>query len=93
MMERADGDFTSYGGRHVLEYAVRSSDGDTVVDLGRATWADWDQRGRLLVARDGMIGEWGFARGFVAIADFNDQAPDPQPAPADALDWPRPKRR
>ena len=88
MMERADGDFTSYGGRHVVEYAVREDANERVLDLGQATWADWDRRGRLLMARDGAIGEWDPAAGFATIADFNDQAPNPQSAPAEALDWP-----
>jgi hypothetical protein len=88
MMERTDGDFTSYGGRHVVEYAVRDDANGTVVDLGLATWADWDDRGRLLAARDGALVAWDATHGFTAIADFNAQEPDPQPAPPEAAHWP-----
>jgi hypothetical protein len=80
-------DFRAYGGRYVIEYAVRTNPDGQEVELGRATWADWDQRGRLIVARDGRLMHWQ-PSGFTDIADFNDQTPDPQPAPAHVTDWP-----
>jgi hypothetical protein len=89
MMERADGAFTSYGGRHVVEYAVRSEPDGGVEDIGRATWADWDHRGRLMMARDGVLGEWRGSQ-FVPLVDFNGDTPDPATAPAEALMWPLP---
>ena len=70
-------DFRAYGGRYVIEYAVRTEPGGPEIELGRATWADWDQRGRLIVARDGRLLHWQPA-GITEIADFNDQ--DPRPA-------------
>ena len=48
---------------------------------GEATWADWDHRGRLVVARDGRLWVWNAAAGLSMIEDFNGQVPDPQPAP------------
>ena len=89
MMERADGDFTSFGGRHVVEYAVRDQRGE-VEDIGRATWADWDHRGRLLVARDG-VGVLQSLREFTTIADFNGQTPQPESSPPVARVWPASK--
>jgi hypothetical protein len=80
-------DFRAYGGRYVIEYAVRTEPDGQEVELGRATWADWDQRGRIIVASDGRLSHWQ-PSGFTNIADFNDQTPDPQPAPAWATDWP-----
>ncbi|HEX3301551.1 MAG TPA: hypothetical protein VHR64_01640 [Thermomicrobiales bacterium] len=81
-------EFRAYGGRHVIEYAVQADPDEQEVDLGRATWADWDQRGRLIVARDGRLLHWQ-PSGVTEIADFNDQSPDPQPAPSWATTWPR----
>lgn len=83
-------DFRAYGGRYVIEYAVRTEPGGPEIELGRATWADWDQRGRLIVARDGLLLHWQ-PSGLTEIADLNDQTPDPQPAPAWATDWPKPE--
>jgi hypothetical protein len=86
-------DFHAFGGRYVIEYAVRYvPDGDEI-EIGRATWADWDHRGRLIVGQDGRLLQWQPAR-ITAIADFNDQVPDPRPAPPWATDWtkaPNPK--
>jgi len=83
-------DFRAYGGRYVIEYAVQAEPGGPWTELGRASWADWDQRGRLIVARDGYLLHWQ-PTGITGIADFNDQTPDPQPAPAWATDWPKPE--
>ena len=80
-------EFRAFGGRYVIEYTVRPVlDGDEI-EIGRATWADWDQRGRLILAQGGRLLHWQPA-GLTTIADFNDQVPDPQPAPPWATDWP-----
>jgi len=80
-------EFRAFGGRYVIEYTVRPVlDGDEI-EIGRATWADWDQRGRLILAQGGRLLHWQPA-GITTIADFNDQVPDPQPAPPWATDWP-----
>jgi len=77
-------DFTNVGGPYVVEYSV-TTDAGVSHDVGRATWADWDHQGRLVVARDGQLGVWNQADGFQVIENFNGQQPDPQPAPSNAL--------
>ncbi|HEX5108590.1 MAG TPA: hypothetical protein VFV95_09100 [Vicinamibacterales bacterium] len=79
-------DFRSFGGPYVVEYTVRR-DGGPEHTLGQATWADWDQRGRLVLAQRGRLLTWDATRGLETIADLNDQAPDPQPAPEWATRW------
>ena len=87
-------DFRAYGGRYVIEYLLRAGNGGAEVSLGHATWADWDQRGRLILARDGLLLHWESPGLIHLIADFSDQTPDPQPAPAWATTWPdRPAKR
>lgn len=57
-----------------------------------AEWADWDQQGRLVMARAGKL--WcveirprGRGVAYHEIADFNNHRPDPQPAPERAKRW------
>ena len=88
MIVRSSMDFRAYGGYYVIEYLVRTSTGELEIDLGVATWADWDQSGRLVVARDGKLLAWKPTSGLSEIADFNSQQPDPHPAPDWALEWP-----
>lgn len=78
----------AFGGRYEIEYTVGATDGSELVSLGRAAWADWDRRGRLVLARDGRLDAWSPPNRFDLIADFNPQLPTPSPAPADALVWP-----
>ncbi len=37
------------------EFAVSTCEGSTLFQIERASWADWDRRGRLVFARDGKI--------------------------------------
>lgn len=74
MADVKDADSLSYGGRLQTEYALLSGDG-AMQPLGRATWADFDHGGRLIVAQDGRLCEWTARGGLRAIADFNDQTP------------------
>lgn len=83
-------DLSTYGGRHVDDYAVQFLDGEVEV-LGRATWADFDHAGRLLMARDGRIIEWQQGGELREIADFNGQEPFPEAPPAWARKWPSEK--
>jgi len=79
------------GGRYVVEYSLWNEAEHREQTIGQATWADWDQRGRLVVAREGKLFHWQLESGTLEeIADFNDQEPDPQPAPDTAGDWPAP---
>jgi hypothetical protein len=88
MAPQRNASFQTYGGRHVDEFALRAADGATI-PLGDATWADWDHRGRLVLARDGQLQEIDLqSLDTRTIADFRDQAPDPQAAPAVASRWP-----
>jgi hypothetical protein len=87
MFERWES-YSEYGGPYVIEYECRDDRSGAVTALGRATWADWDQQGRLVLARDGRLNVWTEEQGFVALYDFNGQAPDPQPSPIWAHEWP-----
>lgn len=88
MTEHSDRDFRAFGGPHVVEYAVLVKAMDDMIPLGRATWADWDQRGRLVIARNGRLFSSDASGNLDEIADFNGQTPDPQPPPEWALAWP-----
>jgi hypothetical protein len=82
-----DATFTTYGGRHVDDYAVQVPGGEVDV-LGRATWGGFDQRGRLLLAQDGRLLEWRQGAALRELADFNAQEPVAEPPPTWAREWP-----
>jgi hypothetical protein len=88
MKLRSDADFAAYGGPHIVEYAVQMDSTGTVAEIGQATWADWDQRGRLIVAKEGRLWHWQPPGTLCEIADFNGQTPEPAPAPDWAREWP-----
>ena len=73
-----------------LEYFLQTKAED-VTPLDRAAWADWDHKGRLLVAtRDGKLEvQRGNGCEFDTIwsEDLSDRTPDPQPAPDWAAHW------
>ena len=81
----------SYGGRSVLEFCMRRSSTGQLIEIGRATWADFDQRGRLVFAKDGSLFVCEeTSSGDVAlrlIHDFNDDKPMSVPPPAEATVW------
>jgi hypothetical protein len=81
-------DFRRFGGPYRVHYSVTTADGREHA-IGEATWADWDQRGRLIVAREGQLLVWREPDHFEVLADFNGQEPDPLPAP----DWARSDNR
>jgi hypothetical protein len=85
-------DWTShpFGGPYVLEYAVRSERRGEITPIGRATWADWDHHGRLIVAQQGRLMQWEQSSGLHEILDFNSFVPDPTPSPDWARTWLRP---
>ena len=80
--------FTIPGGPYVLEFSLR---GPRRIEIGRATWADWDQRGRLVLARAGQLLAWrpDEAAEFSPkrIRDFNDDTPQRIQSPAKARRW------
>jgi hypothetical protein len=85
LVQRASAASTPFA--RVTAYAVDV--GSSRTELGDATWADWDQRGRLVLARDGRLIEVALDGSERVIEDFNGQTPDPQPSPAWARRWPR----
>jgi hypothetical protein len=86
----------AYGGPHVVEYALRDEAHDEIVPLRDATWADWDHRGRLVLASHGRLQQWrpggpGNPAGSMnQLADFNPHTPLPAPSPPQARQWPPP---
>jgi hypothetical protein len=73
-------DFRRFGGPYVVSYSVTMGDGQEHT-VGEASWADWDQQGRLVVAKDGRLSVWREPGSLDLLADFNGQEPDPQAAP------------
>jgi hypothetical protein len=88
MMPRHDASFSDYGGRHTTDYALRDARDGSLTELGQATWADWDRRGRLALARDGRIFAGSAPDGLIEIENFNGQRPAPEASPDAAKRWP-----
>jgi hypothetical protein len=80
--------FQAYGGPFVVEFEVCDESSGETRALGWGTWADWDQQGRLVMARDGRLFDVQPDATTTEIADFNAQEPQPEPAPDWARDWP-----
>jgi len=38
-----------------FEFSLLSRIGSLITTMGKMTWADWDQKGRFVIARDGCI--------------------------------------
>jgi hypothetical protein len=74
---------------HDPEVWYAFEDGGDLRLLEDVQWADWDPRGRLLVAtRDGRLQVRDRDGAEVAWElDLSAEAPDPQPPPAEARDW------
>src|SRR5215472_705596 len=86
-------DYNQLGASVVFDYALRDdrTDGETL--LSAVTWADWDQRGRLAVTRDGSLyamapEDVGQVASAAPLRDFNDQRPAPLKPPLWARRWP-----
>ncbi len=74
----------------VSEYVIEDQVGKTRVPINGATWAEWDQRGRLVFARDGQLYVTGadmLGSKPVMLADFNGQRPYQLVAPEWARRW------
>jgi hypothetical protein len=84
-------DFKACGGPYLPDFAVRSVSDGGIRELGPATWADWDHRGRVVLARDGCLfqcalyGDDGVEPHL--IHDFNDDRPRPIESPPEASSW------
>jgi hypothetical protein len=73
------------------EFAIRNAKQPVMTVINRARWADWDQQGRLVFARDGKI----FAASISddghlteeLLVDLNPAKPEPIPTPEWATKW------
>jgi hypothetical protein len=73
---------------YLVDVSIEDADGARR-PLGVVTWADWDQRGRLILAREGRLVSIDLLSGQpTELMDFNPQSPDPQPAPDWVRIWP-----
>jgi hypothetical protein len=80
--------FEEYGGPYQVEFELRDDVSGDLQTLGQATWGDWDQRGRLVLAQEGRLVAIDTSGNFTEIADLNSLTPDPQPSPDWARQWP-----
>lgn len=88
VMELAEIDFDQPGGPYIEQFAI-IRDG-TTIPIGRADWADWDRRNRLVLAREGKLFRADIGQDELEwheLADFNDNKPEPQEAPISARHW------
>jgi hypothetical protein len=83
-------DFQAYGGPYRVEYALWPAPGAELLRLGQGAWADWDQRGRLVLARAGRLFHYQPDGTLRQLADFIPQVPERVAAPAQGYDWPNP---
>jgi len=73
------------------EFAIVTSRQAVTTPIERASWADWDQQGRLVFARDGKIfaatvdGKGGLVER--ELTDLNSSEPEPVPPPDWASKW------
>lgn len=72
-------------------FALRSADGRVETPLPDVEWADWDQRGRLILARAGTLVALNIEPAGTptenVLADFNSAVPTPLVAPEWATRW------
>jgi hypothetical protein len=81
--------FRRLGGPYVESFRLVLSGGETV-PIQEATWADWDQQGRLVFARDGKLWSGSLEGEYLKeqeLADFNSNVPQPCETPEDAKRW------
>ncbi len=79
------------GSDYSEEFAVRMSKKSETAPIDRASWADWDQQGRFVFARDGRIftgtiGPAGLSD-TTELIDLNSVKPEPLAAPDWASRW------
>jgi hypothetical protein len=76
-MELAGVNFKKLGSPYVERFALVKD--NNTVPLGEADWADWDQRDRLVLARDGKLFAANIKDGQLSLselADFNASSPE-----------------
>jgi hypothetical protein len=73
------------------DFAVRDMKQFLVANIAKASWADWDQQGRLVFARDGKIFAASINRDSdlieTLLIDLNPSKPEPVPPPEWATKW------
>jgi hypothetical protein len=79
------------GPAYVIKFRLLGGDGQCLLDLGRADWADWSVEGDLLFARDGGIyrlgkAEWKIEKA-VLLTDLNDARFEAVEAPDEYKIW------
>jgi hypothetical protein len=82
-------DFKAAGGPYVTSYSIRCRDRSDVPISG-ARWADWDQAGRLVFARDGCLVRGILREGGLEerlLVDLNPNTPSTLKAPQWATKW------
>ncbi len=75
---------------HLFEFFYVDGITGHYYSLENATWADFDQQGRLVLAKEGKLFVGTIDNGdlqLTELADFNANKPDPQPAPDWAQKW------
>jgi len=78
------------GGEAMAEYAIEDIETHARTMIVGASWAEWDQGGRLVFVRDGCLyggSSDGTGGEPVMLADFNAQRPYELAAPAWAREW------
>lgn len=78
------------GARNQFIYSISTDEGKTQTVLKDVNWADFDQQGRLVFAKEGKLLAGTLDNGnlqLTELADFNGNKPDPQPAPDWAQKW------
>jgi len=72
------------------EYLLMNQERTDLYPIDKITWADFDQQGRLVLAKGGKLFAGTLENGelkLTELADFNGNKPDPQPAPDWAQKW------
>jgi hypothetical protein len=55
MLEQRQYGFRRYGGQELNQYTLRRTSTGTERRLENVSWADWDQRGRLVFTHNGQL--------------------------------------
>lgn len=74
----------------IYKYGLVTVSNNLIYELKGANWADFDQQGRLVLARDGKLFSAALQHGemvYTELADFNANKPEPVEAPDWAQRW------
>jgi hypothetical protein len=80
-------DFQTPGGPYIESFALRRP-GAPGIPIGRARWADWDQAGRLVLAREGKLLAARVEGGGLVTTELIDLNPN-VPRPVEPPEWAR----